>query len=432
VEEQLLELRARLEALEQTQDSRFRVVDDRFVPESLEAGGGGLDVDPKANKAAHADLAGDSEKLGGQLPGFYRRKAFDSLVAVSDGDYTSIQAALNDGRRSIFVKNGVYNLTDDLTISSSNTSIVGESMSGVVLNFPPGKGIRAEGDTQWYETGTASVTVPEGIWGGNTIQGTGTSWSGNVSIGDFFSFARQGQWIPIVSVTDNEIALEYDYRGPTINNGGYTIGSFLVGLHISNLTIKALSGGAGIKLNYVKDSSISDCSVIGPDQGIQMYVVDTLHIDNNRLVGNGSGITGHYITNSDISHNGCLHCNNCGIELYWSSQSSIVANNCSFNKYCGIAMEACEEFTIAANVCKHNRFGFQGGVISVLQDNVYIGNILTNNQYGFRFGDVTTARWNYIGFNSVRESHEGWLRDDGTSSVGPDSGDAHYNVLNIH
>jgi hypothetical protein len=64
LEEQILELRTRLEALEQTQDSRFRVVDNRFVPESMVAGPGEQEPDPTARKAAHAANADYASQAG--------------------------------------------------------------------------------------------------------------------------------------------------------------------------------------------------------------------------------------------------------------------------------------------------------------------------------------------------------------------------------
>jgi parallel beta-helix repeat protein len=57
---------------------------------------------------------------------------YESIVAPSGGDYTTLGAALAAGKTRIFVRNGTYNETGENSIAS-NTIIIGESRDGVII-----------------------------------------------------------------------------------------------------------------------------------------------------------------------------------------------------------------------------------------------------------------------------------------------------------
>lgn len=59
---------------------------------------------------------------------------YDAIVASSGGDYTTLGAAITGGATSIFVKDGTYNETGDIT-TPSNCTIVGESKYGAIVNM---------------------------------------------------------------------------------------------------------------------------------------------------------------------------------------------------------------------------------------------------------------------------------------------------------
>jgi len=64
---------------------------------------------------------------------------FQDFVIVSpfyplSGDYPTIQDAINGGAVSIYVKSGVYNTTETITVPSG-VVIYGESLDGVVIDF---------------------------------------------------------------------------------------------------------------------------------------------------------------------------------------------------------------------------------------------------------------------------------------------------------
>jgi microcystin-dependent protein len=168
VEDQLLELRARLEALEQTQDSRFRVVDDRFVPESLEAGPGGQEADPMAKKAAllgtHAAGHGSGE------------------IPISDGQLnTQLNADLLDGKHA-----GNGNNQIPLSNGSVNTNLNADLLDGnhASVLAPPGTIVAyggATAPTGWLLCNGAEYGRSQyaDLW--NVIQGRFGSGNGSTT-----------------------------------------------------------------------------------------------------------------------------------------------------------------------------------------------------------------------------------------------------------
>lgn len=58
-------------------------------------------------------------------------KTFDAVVASSGGDYTTLQAAITGGATSIFIRDGTYTATANITLPNYCT-IVGESWNAII------------------------------------------------------------------------------------------------------------------------------------------------------------------------------------------------------------------------------------------------------------------------------------------------------------
>ena len=70
-----------------------------------------------------------------------------------------------------------------------------------------------------YKTGTVSVTN-----GSQTVTGSGTTWSTNITVGDIFTVVGDSVWYSVGSVdSDTQITLSSNYAGTTSSGSSYTI-----------------------------------------------------------------------------------------------------------------------------------------------------------------------------------------------------------------
>ena len=69
-------------------------------------------------------------------------KIYDAVVDITGGgDFTTIQAALDDGHTTIFVRNGTYVTNSDITLPgtpASNIKIIGENRQNTIIDFNSG------------------------------------------------------------------------------------------------------------------------------------------------------------------------------------------------------------------------------------------------------------------------------------------------------
>ncbi len=145
----------------------------------------------------------------GVLPGGIRRRhqiaqerEIAAIVSKSGGggDFFDIQRAINFvsglGGGTIFIKNGIYNLTKDIEVKE-NISLIGEDNSLTILDFGnSSKRIRSPlaasettetGLRVGYSTGTIAITSDT-----SAVTGTSTLWSGNVKAGDYICILGAG------------------------------------------------------------------------------------------------------------------------------------------------------------------------------------------------------------------------------------------------
>jgi len=86
---------------------------------------------------------------------------YEAVVATSGGDYTSIEAAIADGKTKIFVRNGTYTLSTALNIVSTVT-IIGEDRDNTIIDVTSSGKITVNGNGSYlsnFKITTALATA---------------------------------------------------------------------------------------------------------------------------------------------------------------------------------------------------------------------------------------------------------------------------------
>jgi parallel beta-helix repeat protein len=324
---------------------------------------------------------------------------YETVVdAAGDGDYTTVGAAITDGKTRIFVRSGTYAEAGAIALPNGAT-ITGEDPKNTIISA--GK-FTIAGDTAAYTAGTVSVTVNT-----TTVTGIGTSWLANVAATDLILISEV--WHEIASVDlDTQITLTRAYRGQTVAGVNYATANFYTDIIISGITITGNSGQArGIDAAFVKGLVIENCilkdigdSVAGGYAIYTNYCIDSDIVDNfitgmlsnatevvylargynikvegNRIVDNRHmGIRLHSGNNIIVQNN--LVANNGYYGIYANlTNISIVNNYCLYNNV-GIWIDSSGGGCISSNFCNYNS---SFGLYSDGQDCVIDGNEINNN-----------------------------------------------------
>ena len=82
-----------------------------------------------------------------------------------------------------------------------------------------GEYIKELDDLVEYTTGSVAVTNNS-----TTVTGTGTLWSTNIAVGDYFRVDDNGEWYRVSAVgSDTGLTLASVYKGPTATGKAYTV-----------------------------------------------------------------------------------------------------------------------------------------------------------------------------------------------------------------
>lgn len=158
---------------------------------------------------------------------------YEAVVdAAGAGDYTTVGAALTAGATSIYVRNGSYaEGVQNLTVSA-DTSIIGESMAGVVITFTAGgSGFLVDGGGTPETAGTISITKDT-----KAVTGAGTTFT-NLSVGEFILLGTR--YYEIDTITDaTNLDVVKTYRGPTLSGVSWRGQAMIQDVVFKNLTIQ--------------------------------------------------------------------------------------------------------------------------------------------------------------------------------------------------
>lgn len=157
--------------------------------------------------------------------------SYEAIVDIGgSGDYTSIGAAIADGKTRIFVRAGIYVEMSTISIPIFGL-LVGEA--GVVIVMGPGARIEMDGSGGVQETaGTLSITSNT-----QTVTGSGTTFT-NIIPGWYILL--DAEFYEVLSVeTDTSLTIKSVYRGRSLSGQDYIAHNMVAGIQISNIIIVA-------------------------------------------------------------------------------------------------------------------------------------------------------------------------------------------------
>lgn len=334
--------------------------------------------------------------------------AYDAYVSA-DGkaDYLLPSAALNAGKKNIYVQPGVYLETTNLTLSEG-ASITGAQRGTTIIDFQSNNArvVCAPASAAITNTGTISIATNSA-----TVTGTGTNFLSIPSTTQYLII--NGRCFPIASVADDvTLTLRNTYRGNAVVDATYSAQSLQSFNEMKNITIRnsALSGlyvascrrarfsNVGVESctesnvyisNSYESSFVNVDSDFSTQHGFAITNCATVHFDissamNNVQDGFYSDLACSYLFFDKINA-----CNNGGANLNIAGDSvalsSIVA--------CRAAQNGC---VLNGNTCK-----FVCGALTMNgYNNLYISDTANNTLLGIM--NFNNAGWSE--FNNASSS----------------------------
>lgn len=246
-------------------------------------------------------------------------RIYDAIISTvgDEGDYTSIEDAINAGACTLFIKDGVYNEVAS-SVLGDNCALYGES-SGVVITYPSGLGLIVDGGGVDNSAGTISVNK-----GSNIVTGLGTSFAlsdvgRTINIGtDFFTISAY------TSLT--QITIDKKWNGDSTTGLSYTIRDYTKGVILD--TINIIGGGGAsspISLTNSLNCTIKNVYVEGGGQE-NLLISNSGRIAVDNLISKGATLNGVKVLDGvgvKISKSNASNCLNSGFLVDGGKGNSI-------------------------------------------------------------------------------------------------------------
>ena len=402
---------------------------DANIPDNITINGSGS----ISGKAIKSDTVGDAF-----IPSSIARDselAYEAVVAPTGGDYTTIQAALAAGKKTILVRNGTYVLASDIDITQNGIIIVGESRNGVIIDCNnTAYGIKAKSSPFFAST----ISINKGT---STVTGSGTNWLTSLSEVSRAYIMLHNVCYKVASIPDNTTIILADvYRGKNISDSPMKVGYILNDIRLENLTLAnyTFSGDGAFSFYGTTDVVIKNCAAINcTSYGIKTSSSSNFLIQNNFFKSNRTALffeESYYI---NASGNYCLNSILSGILLTLSNYCTINGNQCLNNSSNGISLDGSANNTMTDNNCRGNEtgiytYGSDGNTINANHCNLNIYNgiwIYNNSDYNTIINNIcwyndnygvniqeSTSSFNIVGMNSLMNNNLGPGRDEGAST----------------
>ncbi|MFB3897216.1 MAG: right-handed parallel beta-helix repeat-containing protein [bacterium] len=323
-----------------------------------------------------AGYALDADKLDGMQATDFAKPLYDAIVAPTNGDYTTISDALSTGKKTIFVRNGLYIEPSVNNITQNGVNIIGESRDGVKIVWRSATGFGATGGMYvngykgTYTNGSCQVAN-----GSATVTGYDVSWTLNM-VGQYIKLGDEYYEISAFGDTST-LTIKSPYYGISTTFTGYKIIGLLTGFRMENLSVVSTAGciNMGVNLNYTKNAVIRNCGFI-QTRYTGLYIQNSIEslIEDNII--DDSGSTGCAISHSDhviFKHNRVTQ--NIGYGVYFddADNNTIIGNQICGNRNTGLVINQSNNNSAADNNVRQN------GDAGIWLNNNANGNRLTGN-----------------------------------------------------
>lgn len=351
-------------------------------------------------------------------------KLFGAVVdAAGNGDYKTIQAALTAGKKNIFVRNGTYTLTADITVTASDVVITGESRDGVIITSGADNGdwqIKVTG--HYVQLSDFSVDKQYGTKAAVLIEGNSAQLDNLLVETD-----------PILAYGVYSSGAKTNMINCEINAGTYCVYStgrnaFFVSNKITQpyggtTAIVYLDGAyATFKDNYVggegtisvglvqimkNQAIIADNNIVGSGSGVGIWAESNFsNITGNRVYGTYNAMRIYRGDATIVSHNNLYNLTSVAV---WLGNGTTDLENCSFINNVirtaggdGIRLGG----VISCNINNNFLDGCTGQGIDHVAGDVFYCNINNNNiingsSHGITARSASTYKYNNIVGNQI-------------------------------
>lgn len=358
------------------------------------------------------------------LGSFASRVVATKVVATDGtGDFTDIASAIADlptGGGVVYVREGTYTISSQITIDKSNVSIIGAGRS-TILNQSGYTGSIFYADTK-------NDIVIQGLYiDGNGLQAIGEAGVKFVTctfcIVDtcWIYECKHGVYLSGGSNLTIKYCKIYDPKTAGIFGGGADVRILYNEIHGSDGYGVQLGASTYLKLmgNHIYSNSSDGIYASAPDYGLIAF--NSLHNNASENI---------YIINTNnylqVIGNYCYYCTT--TNLYMSAcHNAVVADNvCSGAIQHGIALSSCNHCVVSNNVCNANDSGNQAtydGIILVSSDNCIVANnrCRENDRYEINISNAACDKCLVHGNICIGADHVGAINDSGTGTVSADN-----------
>lgn len=336
------------------------------------------------NNAAHTIAPEDTALLSAitKVPQTY------SGVVAQDGtgDFLTIADAFAAGCISVLVRRGFYIETQDVPIPEAGL-LIGENAGSVIITFPTGKGIRADGNGGIVHTaGTISVT-------------SGTNFTA-IGVGAFVLLDNHYYEIGTV-VSATVAALVLPYNGATITNAPLRAQNMLTGSSLRNIIV-VQSTGTALMFRAVRHGTVENCLF---KYNAPNVIVDSCSdIAFKNTISEASAGVGMHLTacyNVLIESTGCKNNFAHGMVLQQSYNVYLDSSSCMANAGNGVYMVASQRVSVSGGSYNSNA---GAGINSSMPGNSMVVVVAAvaerNGATGIHFGDTLNVASGCILFSN--------------------------------